>query len=120
MTFKNIYSYLKPGGKFIWSWGRHPVLPNVENKIEPLSVINAYFNEETQFDKTWSGSEGVYMQSRKISTWFAYLKGAGFRIVDFLEPQMQVGPNTAKNNTAYYTEMKAKHIPSTMIFVCEK
>lgn len=118
-TFRNIYSYLKLNGRFIWSW-EHPMFSKFEYKDNCLLLSNSYFDEKSKFIKSWGGSKGAYIQSRTLSTWFRCLKENGFRVIDFLEPMIEKIPHSAKDNSRYYSETKAKNIPCTMIFICEK
>lgn len=56
-TFKLLYSYLKPGGKFIWSWD-HSFFTDVQFEDGKYVVTYAYHDEKPLAIKNWK-SEGV-------------------------------------------------------------
>jgi len=115
-SLKNVYSYLKPGGKFIWSWD-HSFFTDVEDKSDSLVVKYSYHDEHELFLKNWKGGGPIYITYRKTSTWFKLLREAGFNIIGYLEP----GPVIKKDlGKSHYTIHKAKNIPCSMIWVCEK
>ena len=66
------------------------------------------------------GSEGAYVQTRTVATWFRCLTDAGFMVRDFLEPQPEAIPDTADDPIRYYATAKASHVACTMVFVCER
>lgn len=116
-TLKLICSYLKPGGRFIWSWD-HTYFSDVEVALKnDLIVKNSYHDESELRLPKWAHTAPVYVTYRKISTWFKLMRKAGFEIVDYLEPE----PQTKKNYTSkYYTFKKASMVPCSMIWVCQK
>ncbi|MEK7589084.1 MAG: class I SAM-dependent methyltransferase [Patescibacteria group bacterium] len=112
----NVYSYLKPGGKFIWSWD-HIFFTDVEDQKDKLVVRYSYHDEHEIFLKKWKGGVPVYLRYRKTSTWFKLIKDAGFNIVGYLEPAPIIKKDLSRS---YYTIHKAKRVPCSMIWVCEK
>ncbi len=115
-SLSNIYSYLKPGGKFIWSWD-HTFFTNIEDQKDKLVVQYSYHNEREIFLKKWKGEVPIYIRYLKTSTWFKLIKDAGFNIVGYLEPE----PITKKDlSKSHYTINKAKNLPCSMIWICEK
>jgi len=117
--FQNLWSYLRPGGKLVWSW-EHPIFSKVRYQDGNYIVHNSYFDEGAYFNERWGGSDGVYMQTRTVATWFRYLTAAGFTVRDFLEPEPAPATDTWSDPSGYYSPVKARTVPSTMIFVCEK
>jgi SAM-dependent methyltransferase len=115
-TLKNIFSYLKPEGKFIWSWD-HSFFTDVEDLKDKLEVKYSYHDEHEVFLKEWKGGAPVYLTYRKTSTWFKLLREAGFNIIGYLEPEPVLKKDLSKS---YYTINKAQKVPCSMIWVCEK
>lgn len=122
-TLGNIYSYLKPGGRFVWSW-EHPDFNRTIFKNGKVIYDYSYFDKEVYHIKNWKDStKGAYLYPRTVSFWFDALKRAGFAVVDYLEPEPEYFSKKhrdLKQDGAYYYYKKAKIVPSTMIFVCEK
>lgn len=115
-TLENIYSYLKPGGTFIWSW-EHSLFSDVTDTGSGLVVSHAYHNEKELRKLNWKGKVPIYITYLKTDTWFKLLRGAGFVVEEYMEPVPKNSKFSSKN---YYTLQKAKHIPATMIWVCKK
>lgn len=119
-TFLNIYSYLKPGGLFIWSWD-HTIFTDIDYKEGKFVVIYSYHNENPITIRNWKKSGyDANITYRKTATWFRLLKEAGFEINGYYEPKpidMNRGYNDPKK---YYSIQKANLIPSTFVFVCKK
>ncbi len=120
-TFKNIYSYLKPGGQFIWSWD-HSLFSDVVYEDGKFIVEHDYHDEEPIILPNWKKKEGssAYLTYRKVSTWFKLLKDAGFEISGFHEPEPKTLDRGSEKPTKYYAIQKAKKVPCSFIFVCTK
>lgn len=122
--FKSIYSYLKPGGKFVWSWD-HGVFLNSEERGGKIITTGSYFNESIRYFKSFHNGAPAYQALRKTSTWFQLLKDAGFEIQRYLEPEpLNLRENISRISGAkmghYYSPKKASHLPTTIIFECIK
>jgi len=117
--FRNLRSYLKPSGRLIWSWG-HPLFDKVKYENGAFVLQQSYFDETARFIPGWNGSEGVYIQNRTIATWHRYQTDAGFVVRDLLEPLPLSTAEAPDDPVRYYSAAKAKHVPGTVIFVCEK
>ena len=118
-TLKNIYSYLKPGGRFIWSWD-HTIFTNVQYQNGKFVVVYSYHDDKEIFLKNWKGGKGAYITYRKTATWFQILTNAGFQVAQYLEPKPRTVTKESHNPKRYYSIQKAKLLPVTMIFVCDK
>ncbi|KKU51290.1 MAG: hypothetical protein UX72_C0022G0004 [Parcubacteria group bacterium GW2011_GWA2_47_10] len=116
---KNIFGYLSPGGRFVWSWD-HTFFTDVEYQKGKFAIKYSYHKEREVFINGWRGSKGAYITYRKTATWFKLLTEAGFRVIGYLEPEPRKATRQSKDRKRYYSIYKAKMIPSTMIFVCEK
>jgi SAM-dependent methyltransferase len=119
MLFENLWVYLRPGGKLVWSW-EHPLFSKVRHEAGNFVVRDSYFDERARFAERWGGGEGVYMQTRTIASWFHYLTAAGFTVCDFLEPQPVSTAGEVGDPSRYYSSAKASTVPCTIVFVCEK
>jgi SAM-dependent methyltransferase len=117
--FENIWSYLKPGGKLVWSGG-HPLFGMVKYEAGSFVLGKSYFDESVWFEERWGGSEGAFMQARTMASWFRYLTDAGFTVREFLEPEPVLAAEAASDPSRYYSAAKVKAVPSTTIFICEK
>lgn len=120
-TFRNLATYLKPGGRLIWSWG-HPLFPEVlcvDGKFV-LPDSYSYFNEQSQFAAGWCGSEGTVVQNRMLSTWFRHITEAGLIVRHLLEPEAEICPDRVFNNNRLIPMIRAHLLPSTLVYVCEK
>lgn len=122
-TLKNIYSYLKKGGRFVWSW-EHPDFNRTAWEKGKVVYEYSYFDKDLYHIKSWKKSKkGAYMYPRTVSFWFQALQKVGFAVVDYLEPEPEYfkpKEKNAKGENLYYYYKKAKTVPNTMIFVCEK
>jgi SAM-dependent methyltransferase len=125
-TFKHIYNYLKPGGRFVWSWD-HSLFSATTIEGDKVVFKKSYFDEELRERKGWKDFDGssVYMANRKISTWFQYLRDAGFTINRYLEPypiniNEDITTICSPEMGKYYAPLKGSTVPSTVIFECIK
>ncbi len=119
-TFKNIYSYLKPGGLFIWSWD-HTFFSDVEYENGKCIVTHSYHDESPIKLENWKKSKtAAYITYRKTSTWFQLLREVGFEIIGYHEPVPSGSDKAYDNPTRYYSIQKAEKVPSSFIFVCRK
>lgn len=124
-TLKNIYTSLKPGGKFVWSWD-HTIFKNsifVDGKV----VVEHDYQDEDDIWKTSNsiGNSEYCISTKKISTWFALLKKAGFSVNRYLEPQPvnldeNISEISSPEMAAYYDARKLSKLPYVMIFECIK
>ncbi|MGA2232878.1 MAG: class I SAM-dependent methyltransferase [Tepidisphaeraceae bacterium] len=117
-VFENVASYLKPGGRFVWSWG-HPLFGKVQYQDGNLCVRDSYFNDAVWREEGWSDAEAAYMVTRPISAWFAHLTDAGFLVRGYLEPRPERISSAPQDPARYYSQAKLKVLPCTMIFICE-
>lgn len=120
ITLKNIYSYLKPGGVFTWSWD-HSFFTDVLFEDGKFVVKYPYHEEVLHSFKNWK-KEGstANIAYRKTSTWFKLLRDAGFEIVGYYEPAPKNLNRGFDDPTKHYSVQKAEKVPSTFIFSCKK
>lgn len=119
-TLANIYSYLRPGGRFIWSWD-HTIFTDVVYKGGKFVVVYAYHKEDPITIKDWRiKGHNANITYRKTATWFKLLKEAGFEIDGYYEPEPRDLKRGSDDPKKHYSIQKAKLLPSTFIFVCRK
>ncbi len=120
-TFRNLATYLRPGGRLIWSWG-HPLFPEIQcvDGRFVLSDPYSYFNEQSQFSARWCGSEGTVVEHRTLSTWFRHMTEAGLIVRRLLEPEAESCPDAVFNNNRLIPMVRAHILPSTLVYICEK
>lgn len=119
-TLKNIYSYLKPGGSFVWSWD-HTMFSDVQYEDGKHVVTYSYHDEKPLAIKNWK-KEGVtaHLTYWKTSTWFQLLVDAGFEVIGYHEPKPKNLDRGFEKPNKYYSIQKAEKVPATFIFVCKK
>lgn len=119
-TLQNIYSYLKPGGLFIWSWD-HTFFTDVKYEDGVLKLVYSYHDENPVVLKDWK-REGTnaHVTYRKTSTWFQLLRKAGFEVIGYHEPKPKNLDRGFDDPKKYYSIQKAEKVPATFIFVCKK
>ena len=84
-VLKNINSYLKLNGKFVWSW-EHPIYPTTQYDGDQFVVTTSYHDEGLKKEEDWGTTEGRHIATRKVSTWYNSLRKHGFDVVQILEP----------------------------------
>lgn len=119
-TLKLLYSYLKPGGMFIWSWD-HTFFTDVQYNDGKYVVVYAYHDEKPLALPNWK-AEGtrVHLTYRKTATWFRLLREAGFEITGYYEPKPKTLARGFEDPQKYYAIQKAEKVPATFIFACRK
>lgn len=121
-TLELIYSYVKPGGSFIFSW-EHPVYSNLQYGTEEVAIKSSYHEETSITFETFKG-ENVQgkLYKRKISTYINELNRAGFTIerIEEPEPYSTFDEELAMPSTKYYSLYKARMVPTTFIIKVRK
>ncbi|ANU17991.1 ubiquinone biosynthesis methyltransferase UbiE [Planococcus maritimus] len=121
-TFELIYSYLRPGGTFIFSWD-HPLYAHLKNGDGHLSLDSSYQDEGSVHYANFKGEDApMTIPKRKFSTYLNALVKAGFSIERVVEPDV---PHDLKDADAevsdrYYSLYKAQKFPTTFIIKARK
>lgn len=76
-TFKQVYSYLKNDGVFVFGWS-HPIHKCVSVEEGRLIFSNSYFNEE--WYRAGMGDKEIMLSNRMLSTYINALANNGFVI----------------------------------------
>jgi len=121
-TLELIYSYVKPGGSFIFSW-EHPVYSNLQYGTEEVALKSSYHEETPITFETFKGENvQATLYKRKISTYINELKRVGFTIerIEEPEPSCIFDGEVAEPSTKYYSLYKARMVPTTFIIKARK
>jgi len=114
-TLRHIYSYLKPGGTFIFSW-EHPTYGGLEYENETYVFKNSYHAEGPVMHPTWNGVP-IVITHRKMSTFINSAVAAGFEIQQLIESA--VNPTLAGEvhhlSDRWYNLQRAQLCPTTFI-----
>ena len=119
LVFKNINNYLKPEGKFVWSW-EHPMYRKAKYQNGQIVITKSYHDESLIQAKSLGTEEVFHLTVRKISTWYNALVRNGFEVVQMLEPEPVDIKDSHRDPTKYYSVPKAELVPATIIFDCRK
>lgn len=121
-TLELIYSYVKPGGSFIFSW-EHPVYSNLQYGTEEVAIKSSYHEETPITFETFKGENvQATLYKRKISTYINELNRVGFKIerIEESEPSSSFDGELAEPSTNYYSLYKARMVPTTFIIKARK
>ncbi|CAI9386957.1 MULTISPECIES: class I SAM-dependent methyltransferase [Bacillaceae] len=116
-TFNLIYSYLKPGGAFIFSWD-HPLYAYMQSENGQISLTGSYQEEGITTYPRFKGEEApVVIPKRKMSTYINELIKAGFTIECVMESEVSKNFEKVEEEISdrYYSLYKARKFPTTMI-----
>lgn len=112
-TFQNIYTYLKKGGVFLFSWS-HPIHKCVSIENGRLLFHNSYFNEE------WYSADmreqEMTLSNRMMSTYINALADNGFRIEKLIEETDKEKAAAVNNDFA----RKALMLPTAFVIKARK
>ncbi len=116
-TLSLVYSYLKPGGKFVFSW-EHPVYQCLEYAAETgkYLFLRSYQDETPIVDPSWKGVE-IVLQPRKLSTYINALADAGFIIERLIESDVNLDLARDRDYAPekWYSVPRAQLVPTTLI-----
>lgn len=121
-TLELVYSYLKNGGSFIFSWD-HPFHAITKSVNGEIIVHRSYHEEGPQLFESFKGEQvPVALPRRKLSTYINELIKAGFKIEKVVEGEIS---NRYKQvpiqySEGYYTLFKTNKIPNTFIIKARK
>jgi ubiquinone/menaquinone biosynthesis C-methylase UbiE len=121
-TFRQVYSYLKEGGSFIFSW-EHPFYPHINVENNKLFINSAYQEEDTvTFENFKYENHPAMLQRRKMSTYINELISVGFSIEKLVEGEVssKYEGQTAQYSERYYSLYKTRQVPNTFIIKARK
>lgn len=117
-TIANIYSYLKPGGTFIFSWD-NPLMRCLDSTDEKLLFTGSYTTDESiSFIQR---GQPVTIRNYRLSTYINALADAGFLIQHLVEEtDPAVLQMEAPFSPRYYSEWKAQKMPLSFVMKAKK
>ena len=113
-TFARIYSYLKKGGTFIFSWS-HPIHKCVSQEDGKLVFANSYFDES--WYEVPMGDKKFMLSNRKLSTYINALVRQGFLIEQLIEENDET---MFSEDCSSPFEKKAQMLPVTFVIRARK
>lgn len=121
-TFRLIYSYLKQGGIFVFSWD-HPLYAHIASENGRLSLMGSYQEQGVTTYPNFKGEDApMVIPNRKLSTYINELIKVGFTIDSVIESDVSVNYESTKEEVSdrYYSLYKANRFPTTMIIKASK
>ncbi|PEE44619.1 class I SAM-dependent methyltransferase [Bacillus pseudomycoides] len=121
-TLELIYSYLKKGGSFVFSW-EHPIYSNLKYGTPEIVLESSYHEEVPITFQTFKGEDvQAVLYKRKLSTYINELLKAGFTIERIVEgePSSDFDAQTVEPSVKYYSLYKARMLPTTLIVKARK
>lgn len=112
-TFRQIYSYLKKDGVFIFNWS-HPIHKCVSLENNKLIFSNSYFDEE--WYSATMGDKKIMLSNRKLSTYINALADNGFMIEKLVEDNDEDLVNAEETEFS----RKAKMLPVAFVIKARK
>ncbi|MBM6617373.1 class I SAM-dependent methyltransferase [Bacillus suaedaesalsae] len=117
-----IYSYLKQGGSFIFSW-EHPFYSSLTSRNEELILSREYQKEDMWEIPSFKGeSVQAIIPRRKLSTFLNELIRVGFKIEKLIEGEVssKYDNEIGEISERYYSLYKTRLVPSTFIIKARK
>jgi len=121
-TLTLIYSYLQPGGMFIFSW-EHPAYRSLryEANLGKYVFEDSYLDEGPVVHASWKGVE-IVINHRKLSTYLNAIIHSGLVIDQVIESELNIDlareQDSAPEN--WYSVPRAKLVPTTFIVKAHK
>ncbi|MCC3647093.1 class I SAM-dependent methyltransferase [Cytobacillus oceanisediminis] len=116
-TLKNVHSYLKSGGMFIFSW-EHPLYNRIKSENGALIMDKSYHEEGPYQHIAWN--QPAIMQQYKLSTYINLLIENGFVIERVIEDVSLTEQDVQRHANRWYSYEKARAIPAAFIIKCRK
>lgn len=121
-TLELIYSYLKPGGIFIFSW-EHPIYRSLcyEANLAKYVFEPSYLDEGPVLDRSWKGVE-IVINHRKLSTYLNAIIQAGLVVEQVIEsePNLALAREQDFDPAKWYSVPRAQSMPTTFIVKAHK
>ena len=121
-TLALVYSYLRSGGTFIFSW-EHPAYRSLryEARLTKYVFEDPYFDEGPVLDPSWKGVE-IVINHRKLSTYLNAIVQSGLRLEQVIEsePNPALARDQDFDPTKWYSVPRAQLIPTTLIIKAYK
>jgi SAM-dependent methyltransferase len=116
-TLSLVYSYLKPGGIFIFSW-EHPAYGCLDYNADTGKYVfeRSYQKEGPEFLPSWKDTE-IVIHHRKLSTYLNALVCAGLAVERVIEsePNLALAREQDLAPGKWYSVPRAQLMPTTFI-----
>jgi SAM-dependent methyltransferase len=116
-TLNLVYSYLKPGGSFIFSW-EHPVYRSLSYEAHLGQYIfeSSYLTQGPVLDPSWKGVE-IVINHRKLSTYLNAIIRSGLVVEQVIEsePSIALAREQDFDPQKWYSIPRAQLVPTTFI-----
>jgi SAM-dependent methyltransferase len=116
-TLALVYSYLRPGGIFIFS-GEHPTYRSLryEESISTYVFETSYMDESPVRHTSWRGVE-IVINHRKLSTYLNAISQSGLLIEQIIEsePNIALAREQDFEPEKWYSVPRAQLVPTTFI-----
>lgn len=117
-VMREVYRVLRPGSRWVFSV-THPmrwIFPDDPGE-EGLQATNSYFDRRPYVEQDAAGVPSYVEQHRTLGDRVRELVGAGFRLVDLIEPEW---PQGHEGIWGQWSPLRGRLFPGTAIFVTEK
>jgi len=119
-TLSNIYCYLKPGGRLIFSFETQLFARTQFDKETASFAINGSSHEEyTKELKDWFGAKAS-ITYHLPNTWIRYCLDLDFKLIDYFEPRPLFINTEDPDLMLYYDKAKVEKIAPTFIMIFKK
>jgi len=117
--FAEVARVLRPGGLFVFSV-EHPFWYCLAD--DEMKVVSSYFEGGHSYLWVQSGLRSrprVMEYHRSVGEWYRLLRGAGFEVLDVVEPQ-PVESGSGQDWGGYYAPERQRMVPATIIWKARK
>lgn len=118
-VFAEVARVLVPGGRWVFSLD-HPFWYCLHG--ENLTIESSYFDTAYSYEWEQAGMDSHPRMTefhRTIGEWYRLLHGAGFEVLDIVEPQ-PVEEGSGQDWGEYYAPARQRMVPATIIWECRK
>ena len=116
-TLSHIYSYLRKGGIFIFSW-EHPIHDRLSYSQSSYTFKKSYNIEGPEYNEAWHNNVVIY--HRKLSTYINTLIKTGFTIENVIDDVVLPNNIDSDNPSRWYSSQRAQLVPATFIIKASK
>ncbi len=119
-TLENVFSYIKPDGRFIFSFENPLFTRSLYNKeTGNISLDGSPYEDYTKKLDNWFGTDAI-VTCRLASTWINAAIRHGFVLIRYLEPRPMFVNTEVTDLVTYYDWEKAQKIPPIFIMEFKK